>query len=299
MATKEMIGKMLLYHATSNEAANSIRSSGEMKPGAKGMFGSAMYFADNVASAFHKAQYAKEDNSTIIMAIVDMGMALLQMAPDPKMSGARARELGCDSVKGRSNPAGAFEYVVYDQSRVQIVRPDMIARFPISDIKILQDPTKKGALSKLPPGWGFVDFDMNETSGAVPHIYCFLAYRTTAHRSVAIEALCLDNRGSGSEGSFVGDHQGASGVGFTRIPESLNRGTTGSDVFVCFARGLGLKPIMMIHAELAAYEAASKEPVALANGWEYVCWLGSNHPANTNYRAPGSRNVFLRFRRAK
>jgi hypothetical protein len=110
----QRIGVKRLYHATSTAAAQEIRETGKMVPGACGMFGGAIYFADSIEAALHKARFKE----WIVEANVDMGKALIVEAPDRNLDLVAVREVGCDSVKGRSSPGAAWEYVVFESDRV-------------------------------------------------------------------------------------------------------------------------------------------------------------------------------------
>jgi hypothetical protein len=110
------IGTITLYHATSTEAAKKIMEEKCFKPGKGGMFGAAMYFADKKQTARHKAA---QGNDAIIVANVNMGKALIVEGPKHDLNIEQVKELGCDSVLGRSSSYAEWEYVVYDPSRIE------------------------------------------------------------------------------------------------------------------------------------------------------------------------------------
>ena len=115
-AGTKKIGKVTLYHATSREAAESIMKEKRFRPGSSGMFGAGMYFADKKQTAKHKAAHG---NDTIIVANVDMGKALIVQGPKYDLNQDQVKELGCDSVLGRSSSYAEWEYVVYDPSKIE------------------------------------------------------------------------------------------------------------------------------------------------------------------------------------
>jgi hypothetical protein len=114
---RESIGRKTVYHCTTIEAGTEIQKTGRMKPGRRGMFGGAIYFADTKESARHKAAHGPRDG-VVITAIVNFGMALVLEAPDSGMTAERLRSYGCNSIKGRSSPTANWEYVVFDPSPI-------------------------------------------------------------------------------------------------------------------------------------------------------------------------------------
>jgi len=112
----KQLGKMTLFHATTKSAADSIMKSKVFRPGKGGMFGAAMYFADNKKAAMHKAAHGVQ---AIITANVKMGKALVVEGPKYDLTAEQIKELGCDTVFGRSSPSADWEYVVYDPSRIE------------------------------------------------------------------------------------------------------------------------------------------------------------------------------------
>ena len=117
---KKFLGRLTLYHATSREAAESIMNSKLFRPGNSGMFEAAMYFADKKKAAIKKAAKLNSNGeNAIVVANVDMGMALIVEGPNSKLSLKQVRHFGCNTVIGRKCAKSEWEYVVYEPSRIQ------------------------------------------------------------------------------------------------------------------------------------------------------------------------------------
>ena len=79
-----------------------------------------MYFADKKKAAIKKAAKLNSNGeNAIVVANVDMGMALIVEGPNSKLSLKQVRHFGCNTVIGRKCAKSEWEYVVYEPSRIQ------------------------------------------------------------------------------------------------------------------------------------------------------------------------------------
>lgn len=116
------LGKMTLYYSTSTEDAEEIIKSNKFTQKVFGMYGSAIYFADNKQTAIYRAAIidTKLANS-LIVANVDMGTALVVEGPKTKLNLEQVNQFNCDSVLRRNDQNSDWEYAVYEPSRIQLV----------------------------------------------------------------------------------------------------------------------------------------------------------------------------------
>jgi hypothetical protein len=112
------IGIKRLYHATSSEAGARIGTQRKIVAGLFGMFGAGIYFADTPEAARPKSQHG---DTVIVTADVDMGRSLVLDSPSNGLTLDRVRQLGCDSVKGRSSARALWDYVVFESSRITLI----------------------------------------------------------------------------------------------------------------------------------------------------------------------------------
>jgi hypothetical protein len=118
--SKTFLGKRRLYHATSKVNGDSIKSSGVMRCGEKGMFGAGIYFADSEQLARHKSQFDGNVGDAIVVADVDMGTSLEALRPNSSLNQYYISPHGCQSVHGHV-PGRGEEFIVYESSRVTII----------------------------------------------------------------------------------------------------------------------------------------------------------------------------------
>jgi hypothetical protein len=108
-----------LYHATSRHAAQEIQSSGEMKPGTRGMYGAGMYFASTKEDARRKARFDGSGEDMLITADVWVGCMLEVRSPMGHLTGELVRSYGCHSVHGIGG--NGDEFVVFRPHRIRLM----------------------------------------------------------------------------------------------------------------------------------------------------------------------------------
>jgi hypothetical protein len=114
-----------VFHATKQSAGEKILDDGTLHSGQSGLFGGAIYFAESVEIARHKCRDDRRSCDMVVGAFVDFGVALVMEGSDRTMTETRLRELGCDSIKGRSSPSAGWEFVVFDSKRIfTVLRPE-------------------------------------------------------------------------------------------------------------------------------------------------------------------------------
>jgi hypothetical protein len=118
---QEYIGLQIVYHATTKKAGESIMKEDQMKPGERGMFGAAIYFAETPAIAWAKCNDDNRREDVIITAIVDFGIALVLNAPANDMTLEELSASKCNSIKGRSGITKPWELVVFEPNRIHVV----------------------------------------------------------------------------------------------------------------------------------------------------------------------------------
>jgi hypothetical protein len=112
-----------------------------MKPGTSGLFGGGIYFAMSPEIAVHKAAFDRGHNAMMIVAEVDLGTAVLKEGEYRDLTLAKVRREGGDSVKGRSAANKEWEYVVYEPSRVKVIRAYMLPPMPNKRRNRYKEPT--------------------------------------------------------------------------------------------------------------------------------------------------------------
>jgi hypothetical protein len=80
-----------------------------------------MYFADTPEAARKKSQHG---NDVVVMVTAEFGRAAVfeDSLGLPFLSGSDFRNAGCDSMKIRTRPSANWEFVLFDPSRVTLVR---------------------------------------------------------------------------------------------------------------------------------------------------------------------------------
>jgi hypothetical protein len=122
---RQVVGPKTVDHATNLEAGKNIFREGRMRPGTGGMWGPGIYFADSIQAARHKSRHG---NEVVVMVTADFGTALVADCALSNTTPISLTNTGCQSVMGRGNPSSDWEYVLFDSSRITLVK--MIDQFP-------------------------------------------------------------------------------------------------------------------------------------------------------------------------
>jgi hypothetical protein len=114
------VGVKTVYHRTNREAAlNAIRE-GRMRAGNYGMWGPGIYFADSIGATEGKSQHG---NDAVLMVTADFGTArVLHCAARDRYTPFPLANTGCQSIMGRGTPSSAWEYVLFDPSRISSIK---------------------------------------------------------------------------------------------------------------------------------------------------------------------------------
>jgi len=121
-----------LYHQTDEATAEIILKTQEMKPGKKGLAGGGIYFATTEELTGHKALH----KGVILRAYVRLGrIKTLDHDGDTRMTLAKLRSEGFDSVCIARKVSSGHEYVVYDPAQVLYIEPfrPLRSRSPSTD----------------------------------------------------------------------------------------------------------------------------------------------------------------------
>jgi hypothetical protein len=118
--------KLVLYHATNREAAIAISHTQQMQPGMSGLFGPGIYFAETPEIARFKSQYDNGSVWAIVTAEVDLGVPLIVTGENQCIDLKILRMMGRDSVIGKRHARSALEFVVYESSRVEVKRIEIV-----------------------------------------------------------------------------------------------------------------------------------------------------------------------------
>jgi hypothetical protein len=110
---------MVMYHATTAEAAKSIERSRRFLPGKRGYAGAAIYFAseraDAIAHSFNGAHYDSRKQATVVITCkVDLGTCMI--AKKHEVDKCYCDANGFDSVRIK----GTTTHAVYDYARIVI-----------------------------------------------------------------------------------------------------------------------------------------------------------------------------------
>jgi hypothetical protein len=288
----ERIGKKDVFHCTNKQAGACIWREAKMVAGRQGMFGAAIDFADTEDAARHKARYDGSGDDVVITASVDFGTSLVLQAPDPAMTAERLHSRGGDSVKGRSSPQADWEYVVFDPSRItfrsfkgefpfiasQPGPPSRVTSW-VADIRVACASTRISAVAQVPKGYQLLQQDLcqgTKQSGD----YVFLSYKRTQNIGGAVTHIVLEHF---ENRQTISEYVAADGKRYKRILTDLNSHARGRFVYISFTkdRFTGVPPV----SGISAYYNEKPQP---PRNWEYVCWNGTNQPADTNKGAGGA-----------
>jgi hypothetical protein len=279
MSRTEFIGFRTVYHSTTQSGFEGIISDAQMHPGSTGMFGSAMYFADTEADARHKSRYG---GNIVVKATVNFGIALVLEAPLNSMTEAQLRAQGYDSIKGRSSPSTAWEYVVFDPTRISL-------HFPvISELHIACRREQYDAISAIPSGYTRVNQDLCAGTKRCGD-YVYLSYKITEDLRDSITNIVLewfDNEQTTRQYNM-------NGKSYTRILVDLNSGARGKWIYLSYTKDRSSRKTPI--CEIEACTCHEGNP-SWRDGWEFVCWRETQSPADTN-KGAGGPYIFIRFRR--
>jgi hypothetical protein len=297
--TREHVGTLVVYHCTNAEAAKSIYAQGEFKPGSHGMFGPAIYFAETEAAARYKASHDGAGDAVIVTAKVNFGEALVFDSARPAMSVESLKGFGANSVKGRSSPEAAWEYVVFDPLQIELIsitgeirchspeKPLVVSPVKetwISDITAVVEKTRKDVFLHIAPGFQLLDQNLSEGTKATDKAY--IAYRLTKDPAAAIRDVALEHFHTSQAGkcpAFL-DREGHC---YKRVVVDLNSTAGGQYVYLSYTKDetVGKEPISDIRVHIVE---GFRDPFPpLPKGWSYVCWAGTSKPADVNKGANG------------
>jgi len=111
---------MLLYHMTTQEAAESIVKGGFM-PSKKGMFGPLVYFAGSESDCIGKAQHGKYSGA-VLEATVQLGRSLVCTKARPDMNAAELKKCLCNSVNGTQPAVSRDEFGVFEPKLIENIK---------------------------------------------------------------------------------------------------------------------------------------------------------------------------------
>jgi len=112
---------MTLYHQTTAVGGKAIATSGEMRPGSRGMYGAGIYFAETPKQTIGKALVDPNETRYMVKATVAIGDERVVHRARPYLNDEIIADQGYDSVlalpgAGLSRP----ERVVYNSDQVQV-----------------------------------------------------------------------------------------------------------------------------------------------------------------------------------
>lgn len=283
--SREYIGIETVYHCTNKQAGGRIWRESQMKPGNKGMFGAAIYFADTKEAARYKAQYDGSGDDVVLKATVDFGMTLVLEHPDHTMTASRLQSQGCDSIKGRSSPGADWEYAVFDPTRIRLLsfegELDSTATSWVADLHVVLSGDRDSGISRTPSGYRCLGQDLCQGTKKRGD-YVFLSYKTTRNIDEAVTDIALDYFDDAQTSS---EYVGRQGRTYKRILADLNSGARGQYVYLSFTKDKvpGVPPVSDICTDCSRNSEVSR----LDTNWEYVCWDGTTVPGDTNKGAGG------------
>jgi len=156
----------------------------------------------------------------------------------------------------------------------------------VVDYTFAQGPTAEIAKRYCPVGYTLCDVDLNKKTDKTGD-YLYLCFK----RGREIEpytAFCMEDSADRiPPGPRQLTHQGKTSQ-YDRHKQDLNSTVGGKYIYMSGTKDKFFKPIKQLEV---IYD--NPQPSA---GWEVICWVGTNEPADCNKKA-GGKYVYIRVRR--
>jgi len=140
------------------------------------------------------------------------------------------------------------------------------------------------ARAKCPPGYQLYNADLNKDSGGA---YIYLCYKLGENVDDAITDFFMEYRPGEASSTTANVSHNANYVPYTRIGLNLNLGSGGDNIYLWYSKAKTKPPVKDMG-------------VAFDNvgwpGYESVCWLNTQEPADVN-KSVGGATIIIKYKR--